>query len=319
MLKYLVIVLDDTSVSYCHYKNAHSESKLISQEDLKAGILFAMKENLMIQFVYPEYKLPEEYINIIETIDHSKIVPAGCSEEGNIIVIDKPEEIGSIALNIEGTYVLRISKQYLFENTSKIREIIHKALRINIILTDIETFTDDDFNKYDSCLKEFEEEIERLILKGDSPQLNLLTDRIGLTSMNNCNAGWESIALAPDGNFYPCPGFYNIQTNSISDKKITLGNVKEGLQIKNPNLYKISYAPICRVCDSYQCKRCILLNYRTTLEINTPSHEQCVVSHLERNRSRDLLYKMRGHGDFAVGIDIEQIYYTDPIDKLIYH
>ena len=75
MLQYLVILLDDTSVSYCHYDNRKSEHRLISLENLKAGILFAMKENLMLQFVYPHYELPQAYKDEIETIDHSKIVP----------------------------------------------------------------------------------------------------------------------------------------------------------------------------------------------------------------------------------------------------
>ena len=58
MLQYLIVQLCDTSTSYCHYENPKRISQLISLEDLKAGILFAMKENLMIQFVYPDEELP---------------------------------------------------------------------------------------------------------------------------------------------------------------------------------------------------------------------------------------------------------------------
>lgn len=54
MIQYLIIQLCDTSTSYCHYNNCNKVSKLISIEDLKAGIILAMKENLMIQFVYPD-------------------------------------------------------------------------------------------------------------------------------------------------------------------------------------------------------------------------------------------------------------------------
>lgn len=81
MLQYLVILLDDTSVSYCHYDNRKSEHRLISLENLKEGILFAMKENLMLQFVYPHYELPQAYKDEIETIDHSKIVPVEYRDE----------------------------------------------------------------------------------------------------------------------------------------------------------------------------------------------------------------------------------------------
>ena len=70
MLQYLIIQLDDTSVSYCHYENSKEHSKLIGLEDLKSAILFAMKENLMIQFLYPNYELPQEYKEVIHSIDH---------------------------------------------------------------------------------------------------------------------------------------------------------------------------------------------------------------------------------------------------------
>lgn len=40
MLQYLVILLDDTSVSYCHYDNRKSEHRLISLENLKGRYSF---------------------------------------------------------------------------------------------------------------------------------------------------------------------------------------------------------------------------------------------------------------------------------------
>ena len=73
MLQYLVILLDDTSVAYCHANNPLKERNLIPLDTLKKAILFGMKENLMIQYVYPDYELPEEYNEVIESIDHVKI------------------------------------------------------------------------------------------------------------------------------------------------------------------------------------------------------------------------------------------------------
>ena len=73
MLQYLVILLDDTSVAFCHAENPLKERNLIPLDTLKKAILFGMKENLMIQYVYPEYDLPKEYIDVIESIDHTKI------------------------------------------------------------------------------------------------------------------------------------------------------------------------------------------------------------------------------------------------------
>ena len=38
MIKYLVILLDDTSVSYCHYDNPSRQSSLIPIDALREGI-----------------------------------------------------------------------------------------------------------------------------------------------------------------------------------------------------------------------------------------------------------------------------------------
>ena len=76
MLQYLIILLDDSSTSYCHYDSWNKNQRLIDLDNLKAGIRFAMKQNLMIQFVYPQSDIPQEYKQVIETIDHSKIIPS---------------------------------------------------------------------------------------------------------------------------------------------------------------------------------------------------------------------------------------------------
>ena len=71
MIQYLVILLDDTSVSFCHYKNDRKKRNLIPLDTLKTGIIYAMKENLNIQFVYPNYELPKEYLETIDSIEYS--------------------------------------------------------------------------------------------------------------------------------------------------------------------------------------------------------------------------------------------------------
>lgn len=317
MLKYLIILLDDTSTSYCHYDNNKSERKLISLEDLKAGILFAMKENLMIQFVYPDYDLPQDYKDTIHSIDHSKIVPVACKENGDVIVINGWNELKGYSFVRNSAYVLRTDKENLFSNLQDIKSILASVTRLNIVITDIETFNDEDFEKYQECLNSLSENIEKLYVSGESPQLNILTDRMLLDSMNNCNAGWENITLAPDGKFYVCPAFYLADDDEdfgLGKAKFSIGDLQDGLDIKNPQLYKLSHAPLCRNCDAYQCKRCVWLNRKTTYEVNTPSHEQCVAAHLERNASRDLLLNIRKHGTFLPDKEIKEINYLDPFD-----
>lgn len=307
MLKYLVVLLDDTSVSYCHFCNGNTENRLISLDDLKAGILFAMKENLMIQFVYPNYELPQDYKDVIYGIDHSKIVPMGYIEHGDVVVANCLEDLNVNSIDCNLTYVLRIKKDKLYDNHKSLSKILEKVARLNIVLTDIEDFTSEDFEHYKTFLQEMVGETIQLYISGKSPQLNILTDRMMLDSMNNCNAGWENITLAPNGCFYVCPAFYHSDNYCI-------GDLKNGLTIKNQQLYKLSYAPLCRNCDAYQCKRCVWLNLKTTCEINTPSHEQCVVAHLERNASKQMLANIRKFGTFLPEKEIKEINYLDPFD-----
>ena len=317
MLQYLIIHLDDTSVSYCHYDNYKKERNLISLDDLKAGILFAMKENLMIQMVYPDYQLPKEYEATIETIDHVKIKSISQSINANVVVIDSWNNLESLKTKKEIAYVLRTDKASFFENYAKLLPVLDEVSRLNVVIKDIESFTDDDFAKYKTILGEMASKVKDCYENNHAVQLNLLTDRMMLDKMNNCNAGWESITLAPNGRFYVCPAFYLADDNEdfgIGKAKFSVGDLESGLDIKNPQLYRLDHAPLCRKCDAYQCRRCVWLNRKATYEINTPSHEQCVMAHIERNASRDLLASIRTLGTFLPDKEIKEIDYLDPFE-----
>ena len=329
MLQYLIILLDDTSTSFCYYDNNNVNRRLISLEDLKSGIFYAMKENLMIQFVYPDFELPQEYKDVINTIDHSVIVSSLCEDSAlkdnaDVVVVHDWTAIERMNFDTDISYVLRTTKSDLFDRYRFLMPVIGKVSRLNVIITDVEYFKDDDFEIYKNVLSSLSTEIEKLYVEGKSPQLNLLTDRMMLDKMNNCNAGWENITLAPDGKFYVCPAFYHAQQadgsemfiSEVCEKGFSIGDLKSGLDIKNPQFYRLDHAKLCRNCDAYQCKRCIWLNRKTTCEVNTPSHEQCVVAHLERNASRVLLNNIRKHGSFLPEKEeIKKIDYLDPFDK----
>lgn len=321
MIQYLIIQLDDTSTSYCHYDSKVTRPNLISLDNLRAAIVFGMKDNLMIQYLYPNYELPEEYKTLIESIDHSKIIPSTLRKlKGDVVVING----WSCKCQIESgvAYVLRTSKEELFSLCDEITDAACTADRFNIVLTDIESFDDSDFDKYKDFIEKLSLRIEKLYLNGNYPQINILTDRIMLTEMNNCGAGSSNITVAPDGRFYICPAFYYetavnkyMGLGGPEEAPFSVGSLKDGLSIKNQQLYNLDHAPLCRTCDAYQCKRCIWLNRKTTYEVNTPSHEQCVISHLERNAARELLHRLKGKVDFLSEInEIKEISYLDPFD-----
>lgn len=302
MLTYLVVLLDDTSVSFCHYDVNRKERKLIGTDSLKEAVLFAMKENLNVQFVYPDYVLPQEYRDIIDSIDHTKLGPVSCGEDLDMTIVKdldfEPDK--------EKAYLWRCSLHRLNEEAKAISDLLPKVSRLNVVLTDIPLWKEESFDLYKSTLEYLAKYIAEYYKQGLTVQLNLLTDRIMLSKMNNCNAGDTSITLAPDGCFYICPAYY---------PKHSVGNLKEGISIPNKQLYRLDHAPICRKCDAFQCRRCIWQNEMLTLDCNTPSHEQCVTAHIERNSSRTLLDLLEKNG---VHIDnsqvIDEIYYLDPFN-----
>lgn len=312
MLKYLVIVLANDATSYCHYEcDAQSNVHLISLDNLKKAILFGMKENLNIQFVYPHYALPLGYNDVIEAIDHIKIMPynAALSSKADIVVFNSIGELGKGMWRENQILTLRVFRNEIGDLPSIFKLIDGKCQRINILIKDIDKFSVDEFDKYKSILSHLGSFVRDSMILGGNTQINILTDRMVLQSMNNCNAGTEVVSILPNGHFYPCAGFY--YDNPAED----FGDLARGLEIKNKQLYSIDYAPICQHCDAFHCRRCAWLNRKNTLEVNTPSHEQCVVAHLERNESGRLLSEIRKEYDYLPETTIPDIDYLDPFVK----
>lgn len=307
-MQYLIILLDDAATSYCSYEGSATACPM-PVEVLHAGIRYAMCENLMIQFVYPPFDISDALKSEIETIDHNKFMPAvKFDDEADLIVFSSVDEFKSSALDKEMIYALRTDCDSLFTNAASIGARLKDVKRLNIILTNVEQWGDTDFDKYQQALNSFAAVIAAECKSGGMPQLNLLTDRLSLQAMNNCGAGTQNITLAPNGKFYVCPAFYYDKTCG------SVGDLTGGLAIPNPQLYRLEYAPLCRKCDAFQCRRCVYLNQKTTLEVNTPSHEQCVAAHLERNASRFLLENLRSQGVQVMDVVIKEIDYLDPFD-----
>ena len=158
MLQYLVILLDDTSVAYCHAENPLKERNLIPLDTLKKAILFGMKENLMIQYVYPDYELPEVYHEVIESIDHVKI--------GRDVAVynEVPKAVATENAVLRLSIAEFIAKQY------DIAAMLPQATRLNICLTDIESFHDEQAEDYKKALATLNAVLLNLYKSGKQPQ-----------------------------------------------------------------------------------------------------------------------------------------------------
>lgn len=307
-MKYLIIQLSDESVSFCNYL-ASENASLISLDKLEKGLIWGIKHGLNIQILYPNFDLPQSYLSLIDKFEHINICSPMQNVEPGILVVDDINYL-SIIHNCEIPVILHVPISFFINKYKEIASHLSKFVRLNICFTDIHFFTDTLSKDYERALDYIADKIFEFYQVGKPIQFNLITDRTLLSEMNNCNAGVETITLAPDGKFYICPAFYLSSSSAV-------GSPEEDIKIPNNHLYRISFAPICRECDAFHCKRCIYQNQLFTNEVNTPGHNQCVMSHIERNVSRKLLKRIREFGEYAPNISIPQIDHTDPFDNII--
>lgn len=310
MLKYLVILLDDSSVSYCHYTNSKL-SNLIPMEVLQRGVLFAMKNDLKIQYVLPQSELPQSYMEVINSMFHDNIGFIGQEDVADVIVVNGIDELihHGNKLDASKRYVIRTKISEFFDRHEILKNIFARNISVNILFLDVDSFTDDKIGQYKNILNDLGSYLKDLITNGVNVNTNLLTDRIALDEMNNCGAGDTSITLAPNGMFYPCPAFYY-----DNEPYCECGNIETGLTIRNKKLFTLEGAPLCKRCDAYHCKRCVWLNKKLTYEVNTPSRQQCVMAHVERNASKVLL-DMFHQSNLLKEKEIDSIDYLDPFDS----
>lgn len=312
MLRYLILQLSDDSPSFCHYENKSDSHKLLSARDLIEAIRFSMKENLAIQMIFPPYQLPHEYWSLISGLNMVKIASSDSfySPQADVLVYKSIKDLNDSSPSNEQICVLLLDNEDLTSLGNIDGSIFLGSKRLVVSLQGISCFGDKEFDEYARGLHSLSLKLEKVYKDGGNASVNVLSDILFTEKMNNCNAGVESITIAPNGKAYLCPAFYYDSPES------SVGNCS-GVDIKNRHLLELEYAPICKICDAYHCRRCIWLNQKLTGELNTPSKQQCILSHIERNQGKDLLAKIRKiDSSFASGRTIKEIEYLDPFELI---
>ena len=217
-----------------------------------------------------------------------------------------------IAENSRLNLILRLKRSDLKRLAEILQSLSGKFKRLNLSLLDIEEFQNDDLMEYESQLEQIEKHAVEAYQHGQTVQMSFMTDRLLLKNMNNCDAGITHLTAGLDGRLYLCPGFY--YQDAVNN---AVGDMQHEVEISNEQLLELGSAPICSSCDAYHCKRCVYLNKKTTGEVNTPSHKQCVVSHLERNLSRRVSDTLRRRLEmFRKFTPLPEIPYLDPFEML---
>ena len=317
-MNYLIVILDHHAPSFCcyHTQRKNDGNPLMPLEVLQRVVDFAIRHRLSLNFLYGHDALPRAYEQLIETTAHIKLMPlaqAGSPDDA-VFIIDAGSDLAHLDKLDEGdlnNLILRVGKRDLHSIVATSERLIGKFKRLNVILEDIATFDAAAFSLYEVQLAGLRQLVEDEYRKGNLIEVSVVSDRMFLTNMNNCNAGVDHVTVAPNGRLYLCPAFY------YDNEDDSIGELGAEIAIGNGRLLELDRAPICRNCDAYQCKRCIYLNKKLTSEHNTPSHQQCVGAHLERNASRQLRIRL-GTDFFAEDRppQIPAIDYLDPFDLI---
>lgn len=286
--KYLYFITDDNCVEYCNYTSSENSNKM-PIDIIKKGIEFC--ENNFYMPVILNSKNNDNIVDInnFSYIDRIEIYQNGTTIKDNnckkIDVFDKKDlDKKDYNLTDNDICVLNIS-QYEVNNLSNIvKRLFEHYYRINLNLK-IES-KNFDYELYKNELKNIEDTMVNFYKDGQAKEFNKLTDVICLNSMDNCNAGSETFALAPNSKIYNCPKFY------FENKDNYVGDLKNGIDEKRLALFKLEASPICTECDMFHCNRCVYLNRKLTGEFNTPSLMQCKLSMIEKTISIDLLSKL---------------------------
>ncbi len=285
--KILNVLLSGDSPPICSY-DAHGPGK--KNQTLRIDILekylaAAKKENFYINFIYPNHEIDDVYKPLIAAARFQITKPykgersASKLEDGEIFIfkVGQPVSPEFSCVNVI-LHVVKDQLEFLKDYVSKL--FSQEVLRINLVIDDLTQWEEYDMALYKKVLSAISRIIIDAFQKNRPKSFNVLTDRLQLDKMNNCNAGIEHVTLGPDGKLYLCPASY-YKNQPLEQEEL---NISDKLAF----LLKMENAPICNHCDAYQCRRCFLLNIEQTGELNIPGEKQCVISHIEREVSRTL-------------------------------
>ncbi|MDJ0764512.1 MAG: CXXX repeat peptide maturase [Myxococcota bacterium] len=345
-MKSLLMLLSDKAPSFCYYKtkNNDSEKKQSMERRVFLGALEdARKKNLALHLlgdaddhiansiddtftrehtciryfpltdVWEKGKFAFSGIPIIdeEALDcfGHKQVPRLCETLKTVSPGGAVPERRLSVLQAEKfpIVILRCSRQTIHRLFDIWKEISRHVYRVVLIWTDIPSWEERDLDVYQQALNRLSKDIFGRYKNGERIELNIITDRLGLRGPVHCNAGQDHLTVGPDGKLYICPGFYFSGAQSV-------GSLETGPEIPNLSLYSLDRSPVCMICDAYHCRRCIFLNSQTTLEVNTPSWQQCRISHIEREAAASLGRKFIKTKVFKKAVPMPDIDYLDPME-----
>ena len=320
-MKSLLVLHDASAPSFCYYGSPEPKPGTKMSLEIFGGVLeYAAREKLALNIVCGVDGLDHDMKALIEAkeIPYFCYLPAaatnGYPQEIPVLEAHDSSGVDNLTTDTHASAVLRFSRQDMGELPGIWEKLARKVYRVVVVPTDIGKWNMDSIHLYEKTLSRLSDKLKAIYLSTGDPdiELNILSDRMVLSdgSPIECNAGLDHLTVMPDGTLSICPGF------GLDGENVT-GTLDSGPDIANKHLLSRDHAPICLGCDAHQCRRCVYINQRTTLEVNTGPWQQCRAAHLEREASRLLLIELKKNGLFPRQKLIKEIEYTDPLELVL--
>jgi len=312
--KHLYFITADDCVEHCEYRSKDNSSSIMSEEVIKKAFEFCEREFFVPVILYSKNK-----DNLVSMDRHTTLRRYDIVSSDNCPAVTRNTITVFSSKNFDSSYnsdgstfqncVLNMFNEDLDKLGMFVRKLLKRFERVNINVTELESSS---INIYKEELMKIASSLVDYYKQNDKKSVNLLTDRLYLDEMNNCDFGVHNFAVAPNGKLYICPASYF--DNSDND----IGSIEEGISVKNAHLLKLEYAPICNQCEAYQCNRCVCSNKKVTNEYNSPSSLQCMKSHIERNVSMKLYNLLKQEGaNVEEFIELKELSYSQPIEIIL--
>ena len=139
MLKYLIIQMSSDSPSFCAYPTAKGEPELMSENVFKEVITFAFKNDLSLQFLLPQKRLPTCYEHQFEGLDCVFLADetSDYAIDADIVIFSSVNALCETTLTKEAA-ILSIQPRDIPHLTLLTDDVLRRFKRLNIVIREFE-------------------------------------------------------------------------------------------------------------------------------------------------------------------------------------
>jgi uncharacterized protein len=297
--KFLLVITKNSIRPHCCYQSSLTNDQEMSEDLFEKAIDFGKKNGYQPIIMHDRW------------LDFEPIRQSSLPSDTNIAICTL-DEVQRQSKNRSNIISIQFNKNEIDRLSETIKSLKTSVCRINLNVEDLPLWKEDDLNRYDVQLGKIADYFIAMRMDRRLFEINALTDPLELNKPCDCDAGLNSITIAPDGNFYICPAFYFDPMHGYS-----VGNISEGITGIGATLLQSGRSHICDGCKAYHCKRCKYLNVRMTGEISCPSKIQCVISHIELRNAKKYQEKLLQFTDERFSTIIDEVVSLDPMDNLL--